>query len=137
MRIATFAVILAFLPTAASAGSKAADYLVAEQIAEACNGKKGQIDPAAVIERDLTGDGKADLIISHEGIKYADGERSGFCGMQVCSVNIYVRRGELLKLALEMLGARVRVEGGPIPTITMVAHGGSLHSIRWNGSGFR
>lgn len=129
--------ILAVLPNAAWAGSKAADYLVAEEIAGACDGKKGQIDPAAVIERDLTGDGKADLIVSHDGIKCADGARSSACGMQVCLVKLYVRRGPLLKLSLDMLGAGVRVEGGSIPKITMYAHGGSQGSIRWDGNGFR
>ncbi|QGN00183.1 hypothetical protein [Methylocystis parvus] len=133
MRIAICAAILA---SAASAGSKAADYLVAEEIAGACDGKKGQIDPDAVMERDLTGDGKADLIISHDGIKCPGGARSGFCGMQVCTVNIYVRRGPLLKLSHERLGARVRVNTSPVPTITMYAHGGSQGSIRWNGSAF-
>ena len=136
-RTVVCAAIIAFLPVAAAARSKAANYLVAEQIAGACGGKKGQIDSASVIERDLTGDGKADLIISDEGIRCADGTRSSGCGMQVCSVNIYVRRGELLILTLERLGARVRVEGGPVPTIYMYAHGGSLGSIRWDGSGFR
>jgi hypothetical protein len=33
-----------------------------------------------MIERDLTGDDKADLIISHEGITCPDGAPSGFCG---------------------------------------------------------
>jgi hypothetical protein len=57
--------------------------------------------------------------------------------MQVCSVNIYVRRDELLNLTLETLGAHVWVEGGPLPVIYMHAHGGGLRSIRWDGNGFR
>ena len=48
--------------------SNAAEYLIREEIAAACDGGAGSIDPTAVIERDLTGDGRADLIISHEGI---------------------------------------------------------------------
>jgi hypothetical protein len=72
----------------ADALSNPARYLINQQIAEACEGRGGSIDPAAVIERDLTGDGRADLIISHEGIQCADSGRSLYCGMQVCSVMI-------------------------------------------------
>src|ERR1700730_2666753 len=74
-RTVVCAVILAFLPVAAAARSKAANYLVAEAIAGACGGKNGQIDSASVIDRDLTGDGKADLIISDEGMRCAAGPR--------------------------------------------------------------
>jgi hypothetical protein len=123
----------------AAARSKAAEYLIREEIAGACEsaGGKGEIADSAVIERDLTGDGKADLIISHEGITCANGGRSNACGAQVCTVMIYVRHGALLKLEREMLGAGVRVEGGAIPTIRMRAHGGRPAAIRWNGREFR
>jgi hypothetical protein len=114
--------------------SKAAQYLVREQIAEACDGKHGKIDPGAVIERDLTGDGRDDLIISHEGITCGNGERGGSCGMQVCSVMIYIRRGALLVLAREMLGAGVTVRDA---VIHMHAHGGKRGTVKWNGREFR
>jgi len=55
----------------------------------ACDGGRGSIDPAGVIERDLDGDGRDDLIIAHEAISCTSGGqfgRSMFCGMQVCSV---------------------------------------------------
>jgi hypothetical protein len=122
------------LPSPAAIRSKAADYLVREQIAEACDGKEGKIDPGAVIERDLTGDGKADLIISHEGITCGNRERGGSCGAQVCSVMIYVRRGALLVLAREMLGTGVTVGDG---AIHMHAHGGKRGTVKWNGREFR
>ncbi|MBM3421977.1 MAG: hypothetical protein FJY09_01790 [Chlorobi bacterium] len=57
------------------AESEAAAYIIKQEIAVACDGKKGTIDPSAVIERYLTGDGKADLIICNEGIMCANGER--------------------------------------------------------------
>jgi len=120
----------------AAAGSKAADYLVREQIADACSGSGGNIEPSAVIERDLTGDGKADLIISHEGIRCANGGRSGFCGAQVCLFNVYIRRGALLKLKLELLGTTVTIGDGQIPTIRWHGHGGAPYSLKWNGSEF-
>jgi hypothetical protein len=92
---------------------------VREQIAAACEDKKGTIEAAAVIERDLTGDGKNDLIISR-------------------SVMIYVRRGALLKLAVDdLLGAKVAVGNGKVPEIRMYALGGTLHSLKWNGREFR
>jgi hypothetical protein len=71
---------------------------------------------AREIERDLTGDGKADLIISHEGIECANGHRSNAYGMQVCSVMIYVHRGPLLGLEVgDLLGMDVSVGGGSSP----------------------
>lgn len=132
------AVALCLFAAPAKARSKAADYLVREQIAAACDGGRGEIEPYAVIERDLTGDGKADLIISHEGIVCSSGGRSSFCGAQVCSVNIYVRKGALLDLEREMLGMGVEIrDASPVPMIDMFAHGGKRGSIRWEGSGFR
>ncbi|ANV99335.1 hypothetical protein LMTR13_03235 [Bradyrhizobium icense] len=121
-----------------AARSKAADYLIREQISDACERRGGRIDPAAVIERDLTGDGKADLIISHEGITCTGGGRSSACGMQVCSVMIYVREGPLLKLAVgDLLGMMVTVDAGRIPTVRWRGHGGSPRAMRWNGGAFR
>ncbi|HRX59809.1 MAG TPA: hypothetical protein P5260_01140 [Candidatus Competibacter sp.] len=121
----------------AIAESKAAAYLVKKEIAEACDGEDGSIKKSAIIEHDLTGDGKNDLIISHEGIACASGGRSGFCGAQVCSFKIYVREGELLKLKEEMLGSDVRVSSEANPTIHWHAHGGSAQKFRWNGKDFR
>lgn len=117
--------------------SKAAEYLVREQIASACEKQEGTIDPASVIERDLDGDGKADLIIHHHGIK-CPGGRSIFCGMQACSFQIYVRRGELLTLAGEFAGVEyITVGGEQVPTIRTVAHGCKPTALRWNGREFR
>ena len=119
------------------AASKATGYLVEEQISEACFGSNGTIEPASVIETDLTGDDKSDLVISHEGINCADGSRSGFCGAQVCSFNIYVRRGALLELEKEMLGVKVRVEGEGVPSIRWYGHDGASHALQWDGKAFR
>ena len=122
----------------ADALSNAARYLINQQIAEACEGRGGSIDPAAVIERDLTGDGRADLIISHERIQCADGGRSLYCGMQVCSVMIYVRRGALLEVAADdKLGMGVSVEEGVPPTIRMFGQGGRPTALRWDGRAFQ
>lgn len=120
------------------ARSKSVDWLIREQIADACDGKPGKINPAAVIERDLTGDGKADLIISHDGISCNGGGRSSACGMQVCAVKIYVRDGALLKLAVgDLLGTAVKVGDGAVPTIEWRIHGGGGRVMKWNGQAFR
>ena len=131
------AIVTALLASPAQARSKAADYLVRDQIADACEGGKGSINPAAVIERDLTGDGQPDLTIRHDGITCSDGGRSNACGMQVCSVTIYVRDGALLKPAVDdLLGTMVTVSDGKIPVIHWRGHGGGAHSMKWNGSKF-
>jgi hypothetical protein len=132
--------LLALLATPAAARTKAAEFLVREQISEACDGMEGRIDPGAAIERDLTGDGKADLIISYEGISCTGGapwRRSSFCGAQVCPVNIYIRRGALLNLEREIRGAGIEVGDDRIPTIQLHAQGGAPGTLRWNGREFR
>ncbi|MEC5323942.1 hypothetical protein [Aurantimonas sp. A3-2-R12] len=93
MKASLAVVLLLALMTSADARSKAAAYLVEEQIARACEDGRGSIDPAGVIERDLDGDGRDDLIIAHEAISCTSGGqfgRSMFCGMQVRSVMFYL-----------------------------------------------
>jgi hypothetical protein len=130
--------ILLVAPLPAQALSNAAQYLIAEEVGAACDGRGGSIDPASVIERDLTGDGRADLVIAHEGISCAGGGRSLFCGMQVCSVQVYVRRGELLvRVVDDLLGQSVTVGDGAVPEIRWYGHGGGAYGMRWDGTGFR
>lgn len=52
---------------AAMAESKDTASIIPPEIADACNGKEGSIDPSAVIGRDLTGDGNTDRIVCHAG----------------------------------------------------------------------
>jgi hypothetical protein len=112
--------------------------IVTKQISEACEQKTGKIDPASVIERDLTGDGKPDLIVHHHGIACEGGGRSMFCGMQACSFQIYVRRGDKLEPAGEFLGVeRITVGEGRIPPIRTFGHGGRPFVLRWNGRAFQ
>jgi hypothetical protein len=125
-----------YIPSAL-AGSKAATYLVKQEIAKGCDGKKGTIEKSAIIERDLTGDGRKDLIINHAGISCAGGGMSGYCGVQLCSFNIYIRRGKLLKFQIEKLGMGLHVTTGKIPTIHWYAHDGSAQKFRWDGKRFR
>lgn len=125
-----------FLPTAA-AGSKAAQWLVKQEIAEGCGeGAKGRFAPGAVIERDLTGDGKKDLIISHEGLQCVSDGRSGYCGMRTCLVLLYVREGDLLAKKDEILSIGVSVGVGNPPVINFVSDKGEKYPVRWNGLAF-
>jgi hypothetical protein len=102
------------------------------EIAEACEGARGKIAREGAIERDLDGDGRDDLIVSHEYIDCGDGGmfgRSLYCGMQVCSVNVYMRGPDGLVLELETLGGGVEVGPGPMPTVRMYQHGGGEASF--------
>ncbi|MFC6486784.1 hypothetical protein [Nitratireductor sp. GCM10026969] len=130
---------MAALCAPAGAYSNATEYLITQEIAAACEGRPGEIDPAAVIEKDLTGDGETDLVLSHEGIGCAGPgpSRSIFCGAQLCTVNFYVRRGGLLHLEREMLGAGVSVEDGATPRIRMHGAGGRAGTVQWDGRSFQ
>ncbi|MBO0905685.1 hypothetical protein [Jiella sonneratiae] len=134
--LAILALGCTFAAREASARSKAAQWLVNEEIAGACETGRGSIDPVGVIERDLNGDGRADLIISHGAIRCEKHYRSLACGMQVCTVLFYIRRGDLLVKVHEMLGANVEVRSGRIPSIYLSAHGGGGGTVRWNGRSF-
>ncbi|MEL6587803.1 MAG: hypothetical protein AAFY65_13775 [Pseudomonadota bacterium] len=118
--------------------SNAARYLLGQEVANACNGAAGRISPGSLIERDLTGDGRDDLIIAHEGIRCSGGgsARSLECGMQVCTTKIWVRQGDLLVEKAFFLGGGIAVAGGNPPAITGYAHGGKTWSMRWNGRSF-
>jgi hypothetical protein len=121
----------------AAQNSNAAKYLMAQEVALACEGA-GTFDPRGVIETDLNGDGRADLILSHEWITCTGtSTRSGYCGMQVCTVKIYVRESALLRKKVDFLGGGVTVGPTDVPVISGYAHGGDPWAIRWNGKTFR
>ena len=134
-RISLFLAAILISGSANAQSSNAAAYVMNQEITAACGGG-GSISPSSFIETDLTGDGRADLLVVHEGIACSNGRRSSFCGAQVCSVHPYVREGDLLIKKGNFLGGGVRVEAGSIPTIRMHAHGGAPTALRWNGSAF-
>jgi hypothetical protein len=132
-----FAASLLSLAAPAWAVSDAARPPVEEQIAAACDGRPGSIDPAGVVERDLDGDGRTDLVLSHEHIDcQGQPARSIFCGTQVCSLLFYVRRGDLLQPAGEILGSLGPISDNEVPVITTYGHGGGQALWRWNGQRF-
>lgn len=137
-RLIVAGLVAVFLPTGASAWTKATQYLVNEQIATGCDGP-GTFDPATVFERDLTGDGKADLLLSHEGLtcKNTPTGRSNSCGMLACDILIYVRQGTLLVPVVTSLnGYDVTISADPVPIIRMRGFEGQPGSMRWDGSAF-
>lgn len=140
MRVfATSAVALLLIASARgelAAASKAAQYLVKQHAADGCPAG-GTFAAGGVIERDLTGDGKPDLVIDHSSLQCNDGGRSNACGMQACSVEIYVRVGALLKPAESFLSVGgVSLQGGNPPSLKMMSTNSKPYTVRWKGGQF-
>lgn len=110
---------------------------VAHEIAEGCNGRGGNIEPWGLVEHDLNGDGQADVLISHDAVR-CDGQgfRSGYCGAQACSVNVYLGDHGGLAQSFGFLSLGFEVGDGQVPVIRSTAHGGSKARLRWNGTTF-
>lgn len=119
------------------ARSKAAEFLLNEQIAQTCEGGQGGFDDSAVIERDLDGDGRDDLILNHHGLGCAD-FAARRCGTQFCSALIYLRRGELLQFETEYLVSEgFTVSNHAIPVLSWYGRiGEGERWVRWNGREF-
>lgn len=115
--------------------SKAAQYLIDEAISYACEGRGGNMASRNIFVQDLDGDGREDLILDHAGITCSSG-RPISCGAQVCATDLFMRRGELLKKELDLLGTVTSISTDPVPTITFYMHGGGTPSLRWNGRSF-
>lgn len=120
----------------AEAASKAADRIVRKHIADACGGGAATMEPAAVIERDLTGDGKADLIVDQGLISCKDG-MNGFCGTAGCAIDVYVRQGDRFVEKLNLLGFGIEILDGNPPRLRMSDRDGGRHIYRWKGGQFR
>lgn len=139
LRLLAVGLIAMILPTGAFAWSNATSYLLKEQIAAGCDGP-GTFDPAFVFERDLTGDGKADLLLSHEGIdcKTTPTGRSNSCGMAACNIIVYVRQGSLLvPVVTDLYGYDVKLSNDTIPVIHWLGFKSQPASMRWDGAAFR
>lgn len=122
--------------------SSEAQDVVERQLKSACGSvggtlAGGQAGQKAFYEGDLTGDGEDDLILSHSGIRCANGQMNMRCGMEGCSLLIYRRQGAGLELSVELdaLDFEVNVTT-PVPTITILKKGGKTASLRWAGSSF-
>ncbi|MEQ6202013.1 hypothetical protein ABMC88_03065 [Sulfitobacter sp. HNIBRBA2951] len=111
--------------------------MIAQEIKAACP-SGGRFKRAGAVERDLTGDGRRDLVLAHGGLTCIGGNPiSRRCGMQVCTVKLFVREEQLLKLKSDFLGGGVTLGPTSVPVISGYAHGGAAWAIRWNGRNFR
>ncbi|MDD9911025.1 MAG: hypothetical protein OXR62_15215 [Ahrensia sp.] len=120
-----------------AAASKAAQYLIDATAAEVCQSGSGQFAPIAVYEGDLTGDGRGDLILDLRGLKCAAEALHGYCGVQACSVRIFIRtRDGLLIQTNDVLSIGFSVGSGSRPVIDMMGHGAKPFELRWNGRRF-
>lgn len=135
-RILVALAVAGLLHGPAQARSKAAQYLVDELIRENCDGP-GTFKASEIVERDLTGDGAADLILDLHGIACAGGGIASDCGPAACNANIYVREKGLLRLKAEEFSVGFEIRPGNPPPIELTDRNFDKYTIRWNGSGFR
>lgn len=117
--------------------SNAAEWLRDQAIEEGCDGRTGKMLSDAIFVRDLDADGRDDLILSHDGIVCSgQPQRSIYCGAQVCSLNIFLRRGDLLKFAGEADALVESISNASPPIIALYLHGGAKARVQWDGSQF-
>lgn len=115
----------------------AAQALIAETVAEGCNDQPGRMTSIGVIVRDLDGDGRDDLVLSHEGVECGiEASRSLFCGAQVCTTRIYLYTASGLIPQAEVLGSVIDLDGSEPPVIHIAEHGGTRLRLRWTGEAF-
>lgn len=130
--------VAAGAPVPAVALTEAASRLVTQELETACGDKPARYDPAYVVERDLDGDGVADLVVAQEGIECGKASRSAVCGEMVCPIAVWLRRGDQFTPALDAAsGYDLTIGSDPIPEIRWVTENGAPAAVRWDGSGFR
>ncbi|WP_319569291.1 hypothetical protein [Cohaesibacter marisflavi] len=107
--------------------SKATLYLLNQQIEAGCESGAGRFHHQGVFEVDLNGDGKLDLVLSHQGL-HCKGrlERSSLCGAQFCTILVYYRRGQLLKKQDEFLGYILSFRPSPEPVFDIAEMNGRV-----------
>lgn len=133
--LAASGLICGFQP--ALALSPEAKRIAASEARYGCEGPGGRFSAKGAIERDLTGDGKPDLLINHDELTCSSSlGRSGSCGAAACTVKIFVREGERFREALDILSASVEIGPGDPPRIGL-SRGPNSHSYRWNGRSFK
>ncbi|MBN9671553.1 hypothetical protein [Roseibium aggregatum] len=118
-------------PSPSHAFSKATQYLMQQAIADGCGGRAGSFGSDGVFEADLNGDGRDDLVLSHQGITCSGKPGTSLeCGMQVCSIKVYIRKGGLLQLEEEFLGRIAGVTWIPELSFKIMSHGGQISDWR-------
>jgi hypothetical protein len=136
MRVATMLLSMALsLPGAGHAqSSKAARWLAGEAIRTYCQGS-GRFEDGGLIETDLTGDGRDDLVIFTGGLVCDSGLPA--CGAVYCDADFYVREGDLLKHSGGgVLTQCAELVPGTPPGIRLCSRDGTRYVVRWNGAEF-
>lgn len=115
--------------------SKATNWLINQAIVDGCEGRGGKFADIGVFIIDLDGDGRKDLVLSHHAVS-CNGRpgSSNMCGASICTSDVYLRRGKLLKHNLSFLG-HADVKNDSLPTIIKLGKTKTSH-IRWNGKKF-
>ena len=132
------AFLLVAFPAAAQ-DSNAARWLVTERLSAVCEDGQGLFDPRGIIEEDLTGDGRPDLILFDDFVTCSGGRRFRplTCVDGECEFNVYVREGALLQPKLsDRTVERLDVLVGTPPVIVYAQRDG-VRAVRWNGRAFR
>ena len=131
------AALLVAVPAAAQ-DSNAARWLVSERLSSVCATGEGMFDAQGIIEQDLTGDGRPDLILFDDFVTCSGRRfRASTCRSGECEFNVYVREGALLQPKLtDRTVERLDVLTGEPPVIVYAQRDG-VRSVRWNGRLFR
>lgn len=127
---------LAGIAAPAIPASKAVSRIMEAQYPDVCDGASGKLNPAGIIERDLTGDGKADLILDIGTVDCGNGMNM-YCGSAGCSISVYVWQKGRLKEKLSLLGAGIEVMYGDPPGLRLTGADGGDRTYRWQGGEFR
>ena len=130
---------VALAAPSAAQESNAARWLVSERLSAVCEDGQGLFDPRGIIERDLTGDGRPDLILFDDYVTCSTGARyrPTTCESGACEFNVYVRECRLLQPKLSDLTVeRLDVLMGTPPVIVYAQREG-VRAVRWDGRAFR
>jgi hypothetical protein len=127
-------VVLLAQPQVASAQDSAAARWLANEFSQTFCGGAGTFGPDGLIEMDLTGDGRDDLLLYGGGLSCANGQSP--CAAVYCDANLYVREGELLVDKLGVNTQCAEVAPGSPPTITFCNNDTGPWTVRWDGAQF-
>ena len=136
--ITLFAAAFLCAAPAAAQDSNAARWLVTERLSTVCENGQGLFSAEGIIEEDLTGDGRPDLILFDDFVTCAGRRfRASTCESGECEFNVYVREGALLQPKLsDRTVERLDVLAGEPPVIVYAQRDG-VRSVRWDGRLFR